>query len=67
MESTKVNLNLELELADGRLSGLATESGGDRRSFTGWLGMIGAIDAILGEDAAAPTGNPNGEDRTDVR
>jgi ABC-type uncharacterized transport system ATPase subunit len=51
MESTKVNLNLELELADGRISGLAGENGGAKRPFSGWLGLIGAIDALLGEES----------------
>lgn len=59
MESTKVNLNLELELADGRISGLAGENGGEKRSFSGWLGLIGAIDALLGEEAPAPQNDTN--------
>jgi hypothetical protein len=66
MESTKVNLNLELELADGRMSGVA-DSSGERRSFSGWLGLIGAIDALLGEEASTPQSHSNGGEHHHAR
>ena len=51
MAQTKIDLNLELELDRGRLSGRVAERGGDARAFTGWLGLIGAIDALVEDDA----------------
>jgi hypothetical protein len=47
MAQTKIDLDLELELDRGRLSGRVGEQGGDPRAFTGWLGLIGAIDALV--------------------
>ena len=63
MSGKRVNLNLELELDGGRLSGRATDSAGDGegKSFSGWLGLVGAIDRLLGGDdaqaSAAPASN----------
>jgi hypothetical protein len=54
MENRKINLNLELELNAGQLSGRVHEDDGAERAFSGWLGLIGAIDALVGDDADTP-------------
>ena len=50
MTSRAVTITLELRLAGDELDGRATD-GGEERPFSGWLGMLVAIDAML---AAAP-------------
>src|SRR5215210_9438686 len=47
MQRRHLNLSLELELLDGDLHGRCHDgSGGDHR-FSGWLGLIGAIDSLV--------------------
>jgi hypothetical protein len=50
MTSRAVTITLELRLAGDELDGRATD-GSDERPFSGWLGLLVAIDAML---AAAP-------------
>jgi hypothetical protein len=50
MTSRAVTITLELHLADEELDGRASD-GSEERPFSGWLGMLVAIDAML---AAAP-------------
>jgi hypothetical protein len=50
MAHTKINLDLELD-ERGRLTGRVADQGGDARTFSGWLGLIGAIDALVEDDA----------------
>ena len=50
MTSRAVTITLELRLAGDELDGRATD-GRDERPFSGWLGMLVAIDGML---AAAP-------------
>ena len=49
----KINLNRELELDQGQLSGRATDEDGAGKSFSGWLGLIGAIDGFVGDEGVA--------------
>jgi hypothetical protein len=51
MTSRAVTITLELRLAGDELDGSASDGNGDGRPFSGWLGMLVAIDALL---AAAP-------------
>ena len=51
MTSRAVTITLELRLAGDELDGRATDGDGDDRPFSGWLGMLVAIDAML---TAAP-------------
>ena len=46
-ESTSIHIDLDLELDGGCLSGRARNDSGPVREFSGWLGMVGAIDALL--------------------
>ena len=52
MQSRQLQIRLELELEDGQLSGTATHADGATRSFSGWLGLVHAIDALV--EAEAP-------------
>ena len=45
-------VTLELEVTDGALSGRVSDGNGAQREFAGWLGMVGAIDALLPPTAA---------------
>ncbi len=49
MTSRSVTITLELRQAGDELAGRASDGSTDR-SFSGWLGLIGTIDALL--DAA---------------
>ncbi len=50
MESTRVTINLELDVDGESLSGHARDGHGTQRDFRGWLGLVGAIDALLDQD-----------------
>jgi hypothetical protein len=47
MTSRAVTITLELRLAGDELDGRASDGTGDDRSFSGWLGLLVAIDALL--------------------
>ena len=55
-----LRVDLDLELVEGCLSGRARNDSGPVRAFSGWLGMVGALGALLPEtfapsDKAFPT------------
>jgi hypothetical protein len=54
MTSRAVTITLELRQAGEELDGRATD-GSDDRAFSGWLGLLVAIDALL---SAAPEQQP---------
>ena len=47
MTSRAVTITLELRLAGDELDGRASDETGEDRSFSGWLGLLVAIDAML--------------------
>jgi FAD/FMN-containing dehydrogenase len=47
MQRTNLNLSLDLELLDGELRGRCHDGNGGDRRFSGWLGLIGAIDSFV--------------------
>jgi hypothetical protein len=47
MTSRAVTITLELRLAGEELDGRASDGTGEDRSFSGWLGLLVAIDAML--------------------
>jgi hypothetical protein len=47
MTSRAVTITLELRLAGDELDGRASDGTDEGRSFSGWLGMLVAIDAML--------------------
>ena len=54
MTSRAVTITLELRLAGDELDGRAMDGDGDGRSFSGWLGLLVAIDALV--QGATPEG-----------
>jgi hypothetical protein len=57
MTSRAVTITLELRLAGDELDGRASDETGADRSFSGWLGLLVAIDAML--DAAPEQHEPS--------
>jgi hypothetical protein len=52
MQSTTAAISLELSLDGDSLSGSASDGNGGRRDFSGWLGLVAAIEALI----ASPQG-----------
>ena len=55
MDAPHTAISLEVRLAGDCLTGTATSATGVERPFSGWLGLIAAIDALLPPDSATPT------------
>jgi hypothetical protein len=55
MDGTSTAISLDLHLAGDCLIGTATSASGVERPFSGWIGLIAAIDSLLGEAAITPT------------
>jgi hypothetical protein len=52
---TRVNdhrIELCVRRVDGSLQGSARDGTGNAREFTGWLGLLGALEALLAEPAS---------------
>lgn len=47
MNPGTLTIRLELRAHDDSFAGRATTGSGQVREFTGWLGLMGAIDALL--------------------
>ena len=47
MNPSPITIRLELRVQDDSFAGRATTDSGQEREFTGWLGLMGAIDALL--------------------
>ena len=56
MQSTTAAISLELSLDGESLTGRAVASDGAVRDFSGWLGLVSAIEALIAT-------NPEGEDK----
>ena len=50
MQRRQLNLSLDLELLDGELHGRCHDGNGGDHRFSGWLGLIGAIDSLVSDD-----------------
>lgn len=53
MTEDAIRILLEVDVADESLTGRASTSDGTTRTFSGWLGLLGALDAML------PTSHPH--------
>jgi hypothetical protein len=51
VESRQINLALELQVADDALTGRVTAADGTDTDFSGWLGLVATIEALLAEPA----------------
>jgi hypothetical protein len=65
-----IHLDLELEVTDGSLSGRVHDGSAPVRAFSGWLGLVGAIDALIPDthapyDKAFPCPDPTQGDPDD--
>lgn len=49
-----VHLSLDLEVDGGSLSGYVVSGAGERRAIWGRLGLLGAIERLIGEDPNSP-------------
>ena len=47
VNATSTEITLELALDGETISGHAVDAGGLRRDFSGWIGLMGVLDAIL--------------------
>jgi len=52
VEHRNITLALELRLADDALTGRVTAADGRETDFSGWLGLVATIEALLAEPAA---------------
>ena len=52
----KITINLQLEVDGDTMSGEARTGSGTTRTFSSWLGLIGALDMLVG-DAAGRSGD----------
>jgi hypothetical protein len=48
-----VVIRLELQVAGQSLTGRASDATGVEREFSGWIGMVAAVDALLSRPAPA--------------
>ena len=60
MEETTVDLRLQLHVEGERLHGQLVGDEDDPREFSGWLGFVSALDALIAE-ATAPANGPQPE------
>lgn len=61
MDGTTTAISLEMHLAGDCLTGTATSATGVERPFCGWLGLIAAIDELLGPSITTPTHSQENE------
>ena len=50
MQRRQLNLSLDLEVLDGELHGRCHDGNGGDHRFSGWLGLIGALDSLVSDD-----------------
>jgi hypothetical protein len=54
MNDTALTITLELDHSGDTLNGQAITGAGATRSFSSWLGMIGALDLLVADGAVQP-------------
>jgi hypothetical protein len=54
MNSTGITITLELDSSGDTLNGQAITGAGTTRSFSSWLGMIGALDLLVADGSVQP-------------
>jgi hypothetical protein len=55
-DGKQITINLQLEVDGDAMSGEARTGSGTTRSFSSWLGLIGALDMLVGDSAESPSG-----------
>ena len=56
-DGKQITINLQLEVHGDSMSGEARTGSGTTRSFSSWLGLIGALDMLVGDGADGPSGD----------
>jgi hypothetical protein len=51
MQTKTAAISLELSLDGDSLTGLASDEAGTRKEFSGWLGLMSAIEALIHLDS----------------
>lgn len=64
MHEETISLSLDLELSGETLTGRARDGSGGDRAFAGWLGLVGAIDALISEQHQTHTAEATDSPRT---
>ena len=54
MNDTGLTITLELDSSGDTLNGQASTGAGTTRTFSSWLGMIGALDLLVGDGGVQP-------------
>jgi hypothetical protein len=57
VNATTTQITLELELDGDTISGHAIDADGNRRKFSGWIGLMGVLDALLEESQHSRNGD----------
>ena len=52
VEHRRINLALELQVADDALTGRVTTPDGTDTDFSGWLGLVATIESLLADPAS---------------
>ncbi len=52
VEHRRINLALELQVADDALTGRVTTPDGSDTDFSGWLGLVATIESLLADAAS---------------
>ena len=52
VEHRRINLALELQVADDALTGRVTTPDGTDTDFSGWLGLVATIESLLADAAS---------------
>jgi hypothetical protein len=63
MEHAVITALLEVHETAGSISGVIVASDGSERPFSGWLGLLGAVDALVLDGTADPAATPNHSQR----
>ena len=53
-DGKQITINLTFEVHGDTMSGEARTGSGTTRSFSSWLGLIGALDMLVGDGAVEP-------------
>ena len=56
-DGKQITINLQLEVQGDTMSGEARTGSGTTRAFSSWLGLIGALDMLVGDGAEGLPGD----------
>lgn len=54
----RIHIDLDLELTGDEVEGRAAAPGLEPRSFSGWVGLIAALDGLVGDEPVGPGSGP---------